>query len=68
MKDFSPKATKYKLNNKTNIMKKTYLKPEMEIVEINVNQQILAGSDPGLGGNYNGGTILSPEFVEEFEG
>ena len=48
-------------------MKKTYLKPEMEIVEINVNQQILAGSDPVLGGNYGGGTILAPEFVEEFE-
>jgi hypothetical protein len=44
-------------------MKKIYLKPEMTIVEMNVNQQILAGSVPGLdGGDFGSGDpVLSPE-------
>ena len=42
-------------------MKKTYLKPEMEIVKINVNQQILAGSAPTLGEDFtDGDPVLAP--------
>ena len=42
-------------------MKKIYLKPEMEIVEINVNQQILAGSTPALGDDFTeGDPVLAP--------
>ena len=40
-------------------MKKTYINPKMEVVEIN-HQTLLTVSDPGLGGNYGGGTILAP--------
>ena len=41
-------------------MKKIYINPKMEVVEIS-RQTLLAGS-PGLGGSYNGGTILAPEL------
>ena len=42
-------------------MKKIYLKPEMEIVKINVNQQILAGSAPTLGDDFtDGNPVLAP--------
>ena len=42
-------------------MKKQYKNPTMEVVNIEANTQLLAGS-PGLGGNYGGGSILSREF------
>ena len=41
-------------------MKKTYINPKMEVVEMN-HQTLLAGSTPGLGGKYTGGDILAPE-------
>ena len=42
-------------------MKKIYLKPEMDIVEINVNQQVLTTSSPTLGGDYDGtDPVLAP--------
>jgi hypothetical protein len=41
--------------------KKIYMSPETTVIEINMNQQILAGS-PLLGGEYNGGTVLSPSI------
>ncbi|MBR1545799.1 MAG: hypothetical protein IJ633_03235 [Prevotella sp.] len=42
-------------------MKKTYINPEMEIIKIQT-PQILAGSDPSLGGDLGGGDpILSRE-------
>ena len=50
-------------------MKKTYINPEMEIVEIKMQQQMLAGSDPVLGEEYNSGTDGEPlghEFDEDF--
>ncbi len=47
-------------------MKKTYINPEMEIYSIDAQQQLLAGSDPQLGGEYGGGTVLSNDFdIEE---
>lgn len=47
-------------------MKKTYFAPEMEIVDIKANQQLLAGSAPALGGDLEGGDpILSPELDED---
>jgi len=45
-------------------MKKTYINPSMEVVEIKT-QQLLAGSINTLGGDYNGGGIQSREL--EFE-
>ena len=42
-------------------MKKTYINPKMIVVEIN-HQTLLTVSNPGLGGSYNGGTILAPEL------
>ena len=45
-------------------MKKTYIIPEIEVVKIRANQQLLAGS-PGLNGEYGGGTILAPAYEPE---
>ena len=45
-------------------MKKTYMNPSMEVVEIKA-PQLLAGSINTLGGDYNGGGIQSREL--EFE-
>lgn len=42
-------------------MKKTYKNPEMEIIKISSKMQMLAGSDPELGGEYSGGDVLSNE-------
>ena len=50
-------------------MKKTYINPTLEIFEINVKSQLLTGSDPVLGSEYNqatDGEPLAPEF--EFYG
>ena len=41
-------------------MKKTYINPTIEIIEVKMHQQMLAGS-PGLGGEYGGGTPESRE-------
>jgi hypothetical protein len=40
-------------------MKKTYLIPTLQVVEIQT-QQMLAASTPGLGGEYGGGTPEAP--------
>ena len=40
-------------------MKKTYIKPETKTYTIDCKVQLMAGS-PQLGGNYGGGTVLSP--------
>lgn len=52
-------------------MKKYYLKPSMEAVEINHRQKVLAGSVTGVDGNVFDGTIngsnepgRAPEFQE----
>ena len=47
-------------------MKKTYIIPEMEIVKVH-SPQILSGSTPQLGGEYNGGDVLGREFGDEFD-
>ena len=48
-------------------MKKIYLKPEMELIEEEMNQQILAGSAPALGGDFGSGDpVLSSEFTDDF--
>jgi len=47
-------------------MKKTYIRPSVEVVEINT-PQILAGSDPALSGSYNScDPVLSREIDEEY--
>jgi len=46
-------------------MKKTYNNPQLEVVVLKVQQQILAGSDPQLSGEYSGGDILGRE--DEFD-
>ena len=38
----------------------------MDVIEIK-NQMLLAGSTPGLGGEYNGETVLTPELLYETE-
>ena len=46
-------------------MKKIYNNPEIEVVELQMTQQIMAGS-PGLGGNYDPSKpVLSPELELE---
>ncbi len=47
-------------------MKKTYIIPEMEIVKVH-SPQILSGSTPQLGGEYNGGDVLGRELDDEFD-
>ena len=51
-------------------MKKTYINPELEVVELQMSQQIMTGS-PKLGGDYTTGKpVLAPEYdwdEDEFE-
>ena len=49
-------------------MKKTYINPELEVVKIQT-MQMLAASDPGLGGGDFGGgdPILAPELGDDFD-
>ncbi len=42
-------------------MKKKYINPSMEVIKIQT-PQLLAGSDPALGGQYTGGSTLSREM------
>ena len=44
-------------------MKKDYINPEMTVVVMTVNQQLLAGS-PDAGGQYGGTEVLSSEFQD----
>ncbi len=37
-------------------MKKTYINPSMEVIQI-ATQQMLAASNPNLGGEYGGGVV-----------
>ena len=46
-------------------MKKTYINPEMEIVEIK-GQVLLAGSLPLSETEVNSGEVLTPEFEDDF--
>lgn len=41
-------------------MKKAYINPTIEVVKIQAVNQILAGSDPALGGEYNSSTDGDP--------
>jgi len=47
-------------------MKKIYMSPVMDIIELK-KQTLLAGSAPGLGGDYSGdgSDVLVPEFNSE---
>ena len=47
-------------------MKKTYMSPTMDVIELKNQQQLLAGSDFGSG-IKDGGNAASPEFDEELE-
>ena len=54
-------------------MKKEYINPEMEIVDIKMNQQLLSGSPVGFSGGGSGNIVpqdddadgegLAPEFT-----
>ena len=46
------------------MMKKTYISPITEIIDLNYQQTLLAGSIPGLGDDYDGGIVLAPESEE----
>ena len=51
-------------------MKKTYINPTLEVVEIEIKNQLLAGSDPVLGAEYNSSTDGDPlgrELGDEFD-
>ena len=41
-------------------MKKTYINPTFEVVEIEIKNPLLAGSDPVLGAEYNSSTDGDP--------
>lgn len=45
-------------------MKKKYINPSMEIIDVKMEQHLLAGSVPSLGDVYTGGDVLSPEFAD----
>ena len=49
------------------IMKKIYISPVTEIVEVSYQQTLLAGSIPSLGNDYDGGAVLAPESEEVLE-
>ena len=38
-------------------MKKTYMNPTLKVVVLRAKAQMLAGSDMGVNGNYDSGTI-----------
>ena len=60
LKDFSLKAT----NNKNRrIMKKTYIKPEMELVEEDMYQPLLTESLPMDDTEVDTGDILAPDMT-----
>ena len=42
-------------------MKKTYFAPDMEIVEVNINNALLAGSVPGAEGGGDDGSTTPEE-------
>ena len=46
--------------------KKTYIKPNIVVVNI-ATQQVLAGSEPKLGGTYEGGSVYSSEYAGDDE-
>ena len=45
------------------MMKKIYLAPEMDVIELKNQQQLLAGSDFGSG-TKPGGSAAAPEYDE----
>ena len=49
------------------IMKKLYISPVIEIVEVSYQQTLLAGSVLELGDDYAGGSVLAPESDEALE-
>ena len=48
-------------------MKKTYICPEMDVIELKNQQQLLAGSLLMGSGDVNPNTADAPEFDEELE-
>ncbi len=42
--------------------KKTYIEPNIEVLNI-ATQQVLAASDPKLSGTYEGGSVFSSEYA-----
>ena len=48
-------------------MKKIYISPVTEIVEVSYQQALLAGSPLVLGDDYAGGAVLAPESDEDLE-
>ena len=47
-------------------MKKIYMSPTMDVIELKHQQTLLAGSTPGLGGDLgNGDPILAPDYDVE---
>lgn len=47
-------------------MKKTYMIPTVEVIELATNQQLMAGS-PALGGEYGGKTPEAREIYDELD-
>lgn len=48
-------------------MKKIYMSPSMDVIELKNEQMLLAGSTPSLGSEYSGGDILAPESNFDIE-
>ena len=52
--------------NELKNMKKTYMSPEMDVIELKNQQQLLAGSDFGKG-TMPGGSAAAPDFYFDDE-
>ncbi len=49
-------------------MKKIYIQPEMAIIKTNINNQLLAGSNPPVGGTTSDvNDLLAPELYYDDE-
>ena len=48
-------------------MKKTYINPQIQVVVMKMNQQMLAGSPTGVNDTTGNGTQLSREFDFDFD-
>ncbi len=54
-------------NKQTNMNKKIYMIPTLEVVKIGTQQMLATSDQVGIGTPYSGGTIQARELDEFFE-